>query len=511
MTRAPRATALALGIVALALYSARLEHTPAYLHDAEILFGLQAHAIATTAHDLSGRLLPLYFQMQPIGDNVWFHPAIVYVTAAFLKVLPFAEWSVRFPSSAVGALDVVLIYFVALRMFGRQRPALAAALLLLLTPAHFIHSRIAMDYIYPLPFVLGWLLAIAWFVERRRPWMLFVATSILGLGVYSYIASVVMMPIYLAMTLVVVWKTAPRRLIAPAILGFAWPLVAIPLWLWSHPLVVAETLSRYHLGTTPNRYAGLAGRLSMFWYFHDPTYLFLAGGYANVVNSTRHVGVFALPLAILLPAGIYRIARGPREIMPLVVLAGFFSAPVAACLAVPEPYAIDRELSVVVFGVLLAVIGLEFLWHSREMARRVAIGATALVPLHFAFFVYDYFTDYRQRSAIWFELNHRGALEALLDRESQAPSARIYLPRDKDPYMASYWRFTLATHGRPELESKTELYTAAQLAPASIPARSLVVARLSEPVPATLMSAGLRTVATIPEVGDPPEFIVLER
>ena len=36
--------------------------------------------------------------------------------------------------------------------------ARGAALLLALTPAHFIHSRFALDYLYPVPFTLAWLL-----------------------------------------------------------------------------------------------------------------------------------------------------------------------------------------------------------------------------------------------------------------------------------------------------------------------------------------------------------------
>src|SRR5262249_40177472 len=154
-----------LGAATLLLYAARLGHTPLYLHDAEILFGLQAHAIATTGHDVSGRLLPLYFQMQPIGENVWFHPVIVYVTALFLTVVRLSEWSVRLPSACVGALDVVLLYVLARQIFGRRRDAVLAAALLALTPAHFIHSRIAMDYIYPIPFVLGWMIALLAFLK----------------------------------------------------------------------------------------------------------------------------------------------------------------------------------------------------------------------------------------------------------------------------------------------------------------------------------------------------------
>src|ERR1700752_366110 len=112
-TRGIQLAALVTGV--LVLYGAGLTYSPPYLHEAEGLFALHAHAIATTGHDVYGRLLPLYFQMTAIGDNVWFHPAIVYATAPFLLVLPFAEWVIRLPSILVAAVNVVLIYLVAAR------------------------------------------------------------------------------------------------------------------------------------------------------------------------------------------------------------------------------------------------------------------------------------------------------------------------------------------------------------------------------------------------------------
>src|SRR5439155_23480693 len=125
---------------------------------------------------------------------------LVYVTSGFLTVLPFSEWSVRLPSAFLGTLDVVLLYVLARRVFGRRRHAALAAILLMLTPAHFIHSRIAMDYLYPVPFVLGWLLGLLVFIEEGRPWTLFASTLALGVGFYSYIAAVVMMPMYFVIT-----------------------------------------------------------------------------------------------------------------------------------------------------------------------------------------------------------------------------------------------------------------------------------------------------------------------
>src|SRR5438128_1409407 len=116
----------ALGIFTFALYTVSLGTAPVYLNEVEVMFALHARAIATTAHDTNGRFLPLYFQMPPIGENVWFQPALVYFSAPFLKVLPLSEWTVRLPSVVVAVIDVVLMYLLARRLFGRPRSALLA-------------------------------------------------------------------------------------------------------------------------------------------------------------------------------------------------------------------------------------------------------------------------------------------------------------------------------------------------------------------------------------------------
>src|SRR3954462_4623657 len=98
MLSRPRVAVGALLIFTAALYSLRLAYSPIFMHDAEVLFALHARSIAATLHDTNGTFLPLYFHMPSIGANVCFHPMIVYLSAIFLKILPFSEWSVRFPS-----------------------------------------------------------------------------------------------------------------------------------------------------------------------------------------------------------------------------------------------------------------------------------------------------------------------------------------------------------------------------------------------------------------------------
>ena len=535
MSRKPRLFLVCLLAGVLVLYAARLDYSPPALYSAEVLFALHAHSIATTGHDIYGRFMPLYFQMRPIGENVWFHPVVVYFTALFLVVLPVSESAIRLPSVFAGLTNIILIYLIAKRMFGRGRLALLASALLALTPAHFIHSRLAMDYLYPVPFVLAWLLLLLIFIERKALWILFVATSFLGVGVYSYIASVIMMPVYLLMTWLALWMTGrrPRRPYVVAAVGFAWPLLILAVWLFYHPAVIAETLGRYGIrGTIPTeggaastlgtlleelrrpvRFSSITGRLSLYWYFFDPSFLFLTGGYANVVNSTRHVGVFPLPFLVLLPVGLVLIAVRRQAPVNLLVLLGLVSAPLAACLVVPEPYAIDREMALVPFGVLIAVFGVAHMLASdRRWHRMAGIGLLAATPLHFAFFWVDYFGDYRGRSAFWFEFNHRGALEEVIAREAQEHPPAIYLSRGHDPYIEPYWQLSLIKHHREDLLQRTVYFDAGSLDIQTVPAGSLLVVNRNDvPIDALVAAGTLHRLALIPEPADPPYFSVLRR
>jgi 4-amino-4-deoxy-L-arabinose transferase-like glycosyltransferase len=523
-------------LAAFVLYAVNLGRAPIYLHEAEVLFALQAHSIAMTAHDTSGRLLPVYFQMPAIGENVWFHPVAVYIMVPFLRLLPMTESVIRLPSVFVGLIDLVLMYLIAKRLFGSERWALVASILLALTPAHYIHSRMAMDYLYPVPFVMAWLLCLLIFIERGEVWILFVATSFLGMGFYSYIASVIMMPIYLLVTCLALSQTGPRpmRQYLVAVTGFAWPLAILVLWMSFHPTVIGQTLSRYQVGEVrlvpalragvpmavlleevrhTVRFSELTGRVSMYWYFFDPAYLFLSGGYASVVNSTRHVGVFLAPLLIFVPVGLARVATARRAPITLLVLIGFLSAPLAACLVVPEPYAVARELGLLPFGVMAATFGVKYMIDERGKAWRIAgLCLLALVPLHFAFFCVEYFGNYRLQSAFWFEWNRRGALEEIIAREPKDRPAAIYMSTHRIPYLDEYWRLYLIKHGRQDLLLRTVYFEADTLDVRTVPPGSVLLASRQDASLAKLVETGeLRTIALIPEPGDPPAYAILGR
>jgi len=536
MERGTRTRLVLLALAVLGLCAFRLEHTPPHLHRDEVMFALQAQSIASTGRDLEGRRFPLYFEMRAMGEHVWFHPIVVYVTALFLKVLPLDEQVVRIPSAVIGVIDVLLMFFIARRIFQSERWAFFVAALLALTPAHVIHSRLAMDFIYPVAFVMAWLLCLLIYLEGRRLAWLFVATALLGLGFFSYIASMITMPLFVLVTLLTLWVTSTRsaRPYAVAVAGFLCPLLVLLPWVVYHWSFVTDTLGRYQIGVAANaggpvtphgspgaivrgvvaglRPAMLTERLSLYWRFFDPAYLFVTGGFARLTNSTRHVGLFPLPFLLLVPLGLIQMITVRRTPISLVIFLGFALAPVAACLTVLEPYASDRELVLLPFGVLIAAFGAErLLTQPMRWSRTAAIGLLVLVPLHFLFFELDYFGDYHRRAAFWFDWNHRGGLEAIIARDARADRP-IVLSNGGDPMMASYWRFEMLKYRRADLLPLTRYVDSRTLDFTTVPAHALILMNRNDaPLVALIASGQLKELAEIPEPADPPYYIVAER
>ncbi len=367
---ATRVALAAIVVVATLLFATNLDRVPIHLHHDEIYFGLIAHAVSETGSDPNGRFLPVYFQMDQTFH--WYPPLIIYLTAALLKIVPLSDVAVRLPNAIVGVISVILMYFVARRTLRSNALGLIAAAILALTPAHFINSRIATDSLYPVAFILGWMLALDRYFEQPTTRRLLWTTAVLGIGMYSYIASIVLMPIYLLITLAALYgNRSSLATLSTAVGGFVLPLMFAVAFLVWHPEVVGHFSAKYELAQTgPQLNAfqqlreaftpwNVSDHLNLFHSSFSPGYLFVTGG-SNIAHSTRLAGVFLAPMAVFLVAGIVDAITRPTR-MTAIALAGFLTAPAAASL-VPEEYAIPRMLGLLPFGVLLGTAGIARLW-----------------------------------------------------------------------------------------------------------------------------------------------------
>lgn len=464
-------------VVCGVLYSSLLDRTPVHLNQDEVGFALNAYSIAKTGLDDNGRPWPLYFWHLGV---MWATPFIVYLTAAFLKFFPLSEVVIRIPSVIIGTLNVVLIWFVSLKVFNSQKYAFLAGLLLVATPLHFVQSRILLDNHFILPFVTGWLISLWLFIQTNKGGYLVVGTFLLGLGVHSYHAAKIMMPVFL---LLAFWCAREelkqnKKLLAVATGAFVLPLIPLAVWLQQYPDTLVDQVK--YTGIYDTKLGVLTGvgtlltpkslvyHLDVYANYFNPRFLFLRGD-QSLIHSTHRAGVFLLPLIVFVPVGIWQMFKSDR--FGRLLTFGFFVSPIAAVIA-GDHFRISRALVILPFAMLLAVCGIKRLFESKRW-RVASLLLVIAVPFQFLYFLYDYLTDYRIRSYSWMNNNVPGALESVIREERQKPLSGIYFDKTID-FLPSYWRFYLIKHGELDLQTKTNYFDPKFTDAEELPVNSLI-------------------------------------
>ena len=519
----PSVAGLAAIILATAvLYLSRLGAAPVYVAADEAHFAVHASSLAEQGTDANGRAVPVFFEItDPLTTGrtrVWYQPFLFYLLAVNFSFLPVNEFSARLPVALIGVLDVVLIFVAGRRLLRSDAAAMVGAGALALTPAHFLFSRQAVDYICLLPFVLVWLWCVVAFSQTRKTAHWNGAMLALGVGLYTYIASWAVMPL-LGLLAALVVRPGRRNLIQGAI-AFALPTIVL-LSLQPRMFTVLEDIvTRYQLGGASGAIGNplaavsrfnLAERASLYWDYFDPSFLFFAGG-SDLLMATSRAGVFLLPLAVLMAAGFFTLIRR-RAPVDLLLLAGFVIAPLPIVLTMPEaPHsAIGRAMTMVPFGVLIGAAGAQSLWQSTRLGKLAAITLVALLPIQFWSFRIDYLTAYQERSAIRFDPNAtRDVVDAVvgLDRQSGVP--RILLQDDGDG-KGIRWRFYTRVRQRDDLWARTRYFHVDAFDSSVTPVGSLLVMQANDPRAASLAPAGCVKVATIAGVGEFPATDIFRR
>lgn len=510
----PIVTALALGALALWVGGRDLDRAPVYLYHDEAIYALNAHSILTTGRDLNGLRLPLFFH-----TFAWVPPIAIYARVLAFMFVPVTEFTTRFPGIVFFAVDVILTYIVGRRLFRHEGLAVLAGGLAMLTPAHVIHARLATDHICGLPFFIGFLLLTIDFVERRALRSLCAATACLGLGIYGYNGAMTVTPVFLALTGALLFFLLEIRTLRPylvAAAGFALALLPLMVWLLVHPEQLTDQLRSYDVsaGNTAARSAGSAlysavtVRLDAYYNFFDPSLLFFRGD-QSLLDSTREVGVFLLPIVVLLPVGAYYILKHRRTVPDLFVLMGFLVAPIGA-LIVGEVKA-SRALVMAPLAALVAARGVEALVRSRSLlGKGVAIALLAGMVVQFQMFYRDYVGEYRERSSFWFEGNREGAFASLVARADEKHAPALYV--SGEILLANYsWQFYALKHGRPDLKGRVAYYGGGFDFGAA-PAGSVFLAPFDSGQPNALdRSPVLKRVALVENADRHPAFAVYEK
>ena len=377
----------------LILYASHLGPPP-LLSVSEEAVVAQARSLAASGTDTAGRPLPLFFQ---VADEAWVQPQAVYASAA-LVVVGADGTGARLASAMTTTLSVVLMYLVGRRFLKREWLAVTVAALLALTPALFAFGRTATDAPYALPFILIWLLTLMTFLERPRMWLIAAAGFALGVGVYAQPAAPITMLLLVGLTIALLWEADHRRPPAAFALaaGFAVPLCAMAVWFAVHPDTYNDTMGRWAILKAHIRFPldglrasvnwiTLGTRVSFYWGFFDPSWLFFTG--PERAGVLRGAAPLLLPMAVLVPLGFSRVLKSAPPGSAWLLLGGLAIAPLAAS-TLGEAHNIGQTLTILPFVVLLAGHGLaRLLDHDAPVgARAAAVILLTLSPVQFGYY-----------------------------------------------------------------------------------------------------------------------------
>src|SRR5215211_940052 len=173
-----------------------LGELPAGLSHDETVKGYDAWSVLHTGRDQYGAWFPLVFRA--IGDQR--EAVLPYLILLSEALLGPTDLAVRLPTALAGIGFVAVLFLLGREMFS-TRIGLVAAALLAISPWHVQVSRLAFRAgLLPLTTAAGlWLFLIA----LRRPRLMLLAGLVLGLGLHTYLAARLFVPLMLLGLLVI--------------------------------------------------------------------------------------------------------------------------------------------------------------------------------------------------------------------------------------------------------------------------------------------------------------------
>jgi len=361
----PIAIACVLAGITLLLYAFRLTATPPTA--TESAFNVQAQSIHA-GHT------PLFFHVR---DEHWLQPLAVYANAA-ARTIGGDDVSGRLASTVAGAISVALVFLIAHEITGQAWVGIVAALILMVTPAHWSFAQLGTDAIFPVPAILLWLWNLLRFLKGDSLRSLVAAAILLGLVAYAHPAGPLTATFLWMLTLVVARRRNRARLfISTMVFGTAWLPAAA--WFFRHFDTYADTFGRWfvfsaHLrspldGLRAFMNAGTLGnRASLYWGFWDPSWLFF---------SARDAAPLLMIAAPLIAIGILRCLRHlPRDTAALLIGTALITPLAGATFGVTH-YLSDAAAVLPVLA-LLSAFGVDQLVRlatRRPLQDRVAVGA----------------------------------------------------------------------------------------------------------------------------------------
>jgi hypothetical protein len=362
------------------MYTYRAQNSPSTAAEQPIRAAVDLLS-ARGGHDAAGRFLPVFVE---VAADRWLPPLAPYTTWA-IGAMSRPKEPARRSAALFGALGVGLMYAFAANLFRRRALGWLAAALLVTNPAYLMSARSgAADGVWSIPPVVIALIGALDFAETRSRRSLAVAAAGLTACAYAQPSGAILA---LIVGVILAVGIARARLLTPRdalIAAGAAAAMAAPIALWFilHPSSYVDTLGRWFLHPAYIRHpwslairmmnwTSLAEWAAIYWSFFDPTNLLYGAG------APGAAGTFLMPVGVFLAIAAYELFRPQRprstaeSALLWIVAVGFVASPLVPA-SFSEP-AIEKALSLTLFGTILCTLGVRTLWTRPPASARVVV------------------------------------------------------------------------------------------------------------------------------------------
>lgn len=390
-----------------------LTSSPPALNWDEVSIGYNAYSILKTGRDEWGQFLPLSFKA--FGEHKL--PGMIYASIPGIWLFGTTDFGVRVTPAFIGVLAVYLIYLLTKKLFSNETQAIAAALLMAISPWAVHFSRVSFEaglamvlMMTSVYFLLG---------ANTRPKQLWLSMLFAVLAAYTYNSIRIFLPLmflgYLY-TGAIPWRQLSLRRVVPVVL-FAFLLLT--------PIVIGLTRAeeRVRLGTVSilnqksfvdgiaesrgyttlpsvlprlihNKATHYAHALSTnYLQVFSTEFLFFSGG-ENTQRSVQGLGLlhyFEFPLLIL---GLFALfKKNSHPLARSIIIPWLLLSPIPSIITIDSPSTV-RALNLLPALLLIESLGVitALGWLRQRRLAQIIVGL--FVFWNISYFAYQLFLVY---------------------------------------------------------------------------------------------------------------------
>lgn len=448
-----KAMFLTIVILAAVLRLWNLDSFPVGLNADEASLGYNAYSLLHTGKDEYGVPFPLVFKS--FGD---YKPGLyVYMALPFVAALGLNEMAVRLPSALLGIATVLLIFFLARKIFNNSNIGLLAMFLLAINPWHLHFSRGAWETnVATFLMTLGILLFLK--TLENIKYLLPSLISLLA-AMYTYQSPRLVVPILMGMLVLIHGKYFFKNikfLIKPIIIV---AILSIPLLLQFTTGVGLARFSGLSFladvgpGLRVNELRGEHSDLNSFEtkFLHNKliaygtsflghyldhftgNFLFIDGD-PLIRDKVPETGQFYLIEALFIGLGLLFMLTRKIKYSP-VLFVWVLVAPIASAMTFQTPNALRSENMVVPLTLISAFGLFQGISIVKNRLRYLSIGVVAVVLIfEFSHYLESYYVHYPQRYPLSWEYGFKTMIWKLNQYEGQFDKV-IITDRYDQPYI----------------------------------------------------------------------------